>query len=320
MGAPASERTGLVPRRWTLHGLNNGLVFGATCQGVSILPHRLSNAIGDVGTWIAWRLMRRTRSALADNLRAIFPDEPLDALERRGRLTLRSYARDVIAFLRALEMPAARAHSMFHYDSQHARLFTELLAKGRGIIVVTGHYGNWEIGGVAMSRIFNLPLTVVAMAEASDEVNQIRRSIRDKLGVETVEVRRSLDTALQLRKRLADNRVVAMLMDRHLGRDRVQVNFLGRPTWFLRTPALMAYLSGAPLVPCFIERIDGSHFGVTNTDPIYVEARGDRDEAIQRATQLFADQLGDRIRRQPQYWYHFYRYWDAQRDAYDQLA
>ena len=285
-----------------------------------MLPHRLSYAIGDAGTWIAWYLMRRTRSALADNLRAIFPDEPLALLERRARLTLRSYARDVIDFLRALETPVARTRSMFHYEPEHARLFADLLGRGRGIILVTGHYGNWEIGGVAMSRIFELPLTVVAMAEASDEVNQIRRSIRDNLGVETMEVRRSLDTALQLRRRLADNRVVAMLMDRHLGRDRVQVNFLGRPTWFLRTPALMAYLSGAPLVPCFIERIDDTHFGISNTDPIYVEAGADRDEAIQRATQLFADQLEDRVRRRPQYWYHFYRYWDAQRDTYDQPA
>ena len=121
-----------------------------------------------------------------------------------------------------------------------------------------------------MRRVFNLPLTVVAMAEASDEVNRLRRDIRDSLGIDTVEVRQSLDTALQIRKRLADNRIVALLMDRHLGRDRVQVNFLGRPTWFLRTPALMAFLSGAPLVPCFIERIDGGRFSVSPGEPIFV--------------------------------------------------
>ncbi len=308
-----------MPRRWTLHGLNNGLVFGATCRGVRVLPRRVSYAIGDACTWVAGRIMRETRGALVDNLRAVFPDERLGDLERRARMTLRSYARDVIDFLRALQLPIERAEPMFHYGPEHARLFNDLLGKGRGIIAVTGHYGNWELGGVAMSRIFKLPLTVVAMAEANNGVNAIRRTIRDNLGVETLEVRRSLDTALQLRKRLADNRVVAMLMDRHLGRDRVQVNFLGRPTWFLRTPALMAYLSGAPLVPCFIERIEGTRFSITNTAPIYVDAREQRDAAIQRATQLFADQLELRIRRQPQYWYHFYRYWDAQHD-YDQLA
>ena len=106
-----------------------------------------------------------------------------------------------------------------------------------------------------MRRVLHLPLTIVAMAEASAEVNRIRREIRDGLGVDTIEVRQSLDTALQIRRRLADNRIVAMLMDRHLGRDRVEVTLLGRPAWFLRTPALMGYLTGAPLMPCFIERI-----------------------------------------------------------------
>jgi lauroyl/myristoyl acyltransferase len=318
--AAADERGAVMPRRWTLHGLNNGLIFGATCRGVSVLPRQVSYAIGDAGTWIAWRLMQQTRQALADNLRAVFPDEPLEGLERRARLTLRSYARDVIDFLRALDMTTDRARPMFHYEREHADLFADLLGRGRGIIVVTGHFGNWEIGGVAMSRIFKLPLTVMAMAEASDEVNEIRRRIRDSLGVETLEVRRSLDTALQIRKRLSENRVVAMLMDRHLGRDRVQVQFFGRPAWFLRTPALMAYLSGAPLVPCFIERMHDTIFSVTNTEPIYVDARASRDEAIQRATQRFADQLEHRIRQQPQYWYHFYRYWDAQRDAYHALT
>lgn len=320
MAPSASGRAEVTPRRWTLHGLNNGLIFSATCRGVRVLPRQVSYTIGDASTWIASRVMGHTMDALADNLRAVCPEEPLVRLEQRARLTLRSYARDVIDFLRALDMPADHAEAMFHYQPEHAQLFADLLAKGRGIIIVTGHYGNWEIGGVAMSRLFKLPLTVVAMAEASQEVNQIRRRIRDSLGVETLEVRQSLDTALQLRKRLADNRVVAMLMDRHLGRDRVQVRFLGRPTWFLRTPALMAYLSGAPLVPCFIERIDDSHFNVSNADPIYLNASDNREAAIQRAAQQFADQLEQRVRRQPQYWYHFYRYWDAQRDTDDQLA
>ena len=51
---------------------------------------------------------------------------------------------------------------------------------------------------------------------------------------------KSLDTALQIRRRLADDRIVAMLMDRRLGRDRVAVTLLGRRAWFLRTPVLMA--------------------------------------------------------------------------------
>jgi len=316
----SADRDVAVPKRWTLHRLNNGAIFGATCRGVSVLPRRVSYAIGDVGTWIAWRVMRRTRAALVDNLHAIFVDDTPQMLERRARLTLRSYARDVIDFLHALGLSSDDARALFDYSPQQAQIFEALLARGRGIILVTGHYGNWEIGGVAMRRVFNLPLTVVVMAEASADVNRRRRDIRDKLGIDTIEVRQSLDTALQIRKRLADNRIVALLMDRHLGRDRVKVNFLGRPTWFLRTPALMAYLTGAALVPCFIERNDRERFSVSTGDLIAVATDVPRDDAIQRAAQMFAEQLEVRIRRQPHYWYHFYRYWDAQHDSYDRLV
>src|SRR5262245_60799812 len=73
--ALAGERGHAVPKRWTLHGLNNGVIFGATCRGVSVLPRQMSYAIGDAATWIAWRTMAHTRAALVDNLSAVFPNE-----------------------------------------------------------------------------------------------------------------------------------------------------------------------------------------------------------------------------------------------------
>ena len=71
-------------------------------------------------------------------------------------------------------------------------------------------------------------------------------------------------------------------MDRHMGRDRVKVRFLGRDAWFLRTPALMAFLSGAPLVPCYIERTENGRFSVAPGAPIVVANDLPRDEAIQQ--------------------------------------
>ncbi len=85
------------------------------------------------------------------------------------------------------------------------------------------------------------------MQEKSETVNRMRHDFRERMGVDTLEVRQSMDTALQIRRRLADNRIVAMLMDRHVDRDRVAVTFFGRRAFFLRTPALLGYLTGAPL-------------------------------------------------------------------------
>ena len=69
--------------------------------------------------------------------------------------------------LRACRQP--RREALFDYRPEHAQLFVICWRRGRGIILVSGHYGNWELGGVVMRRVFKLPLTIVAMAEASDD-------------------------------------------------------------------------------------------------------------------------------------------------------
>jgi lauroyl/myristoyl acyltransferase len=279
-----------------------------------MLPRGLSYAIGDAATWLAWRLMSRTRAAVMDNVSALFPNETESELKQRALRTYRSYARDVVDFLCALRAPGHEAAMLVDVPPERALVFHDLLARGRGIILVGGHYGNWEFGGILMRRVLHLPLTVIAMAEAAGEANRIRREIRDGLGIDTLEVRQSFDTALQIRRCLGENRVVAFLMDRHVGRDRVAVSLLGRPAWFLRTPVLMAYLTGAPLLPCFIERAGPGLFTAWMGTPIEVSTERPRDAAIQRAAQQFADELGERVREHPDYWYHFYRYWDAQRE------
>jgi KDO2-lipid IV(A) lauroyltransferase len=103
-------------------------------------------------------------------------------------------------------------------------------------------------------------------------------------------------------------------MDRHIGRDRVAVQFFGRRAWFLKTPVLMGFMTGAPLVPCFLERLGPARFRVRPGVPIVVRRDRPREAAIADAAQAFADQLEAGVRARPDLWYHFYRYWDAQRD------
>jgi lauroyl/myristoyl acyltransferase len=158
------------------------------------------------------------------------------------------------------------------------------------------------------------------MAEADPIVNRIRREIREQIGANTIEVRQSFDTALQIRRRLGEHSVVAMLIDRHYGRDRVPVRLFGRRAWFLRTPFVMGHATGAPVLPCSVERVAPGRFAIHPGAPIYLATDVPRDEAIARAAQLVADTLEERIREHPEFWYQFYRYWDAQRDAYDGLA
>src|SRR5258706_16418227 len=138
---------------------------------------------------------------------------------------------------------------MFEIDPQRLAILKALHAEGRGIILVTGHHGNWEAGAVMMARFLRLPLTIVAMREADPDVNRIRQRIRDLIGVETIEVRQSLDTPLQIRGALSRNRFVALLVDRHLGRDRVAVAFFCAQGGVFPTAAFIGWLTRAPPVP-----------------------------------------------------------------------
>ncbi len=310
MARVASEA---LPKRWTLHGLNNGVIFGMTVRLVQVLPRSVSYGLGRFFTWLAWRTMSQTRSAIVANLTPVLPAETPDALNRRARRLLLSYARDTIDFLRALSASPEELRATFDLGTRNQAIFDAVLRDGRGGLLVTGHCGNWEIGGLLMSRVVDLPLTIVAMAEADPDVNRLRQDIRSRMGIETLEVRQSLDTALQIRRLLAANRFVAMLIDRHLGRDRIAVRLFGRPAWFLQSPAVLAYMTGAPLVPCFIERVGPGRFTTLACDPVYVDRQLPREQAVQEATQRVADAIEAQVRANPESWYHFYRYWENQK-------
>jgi KDO2-lipid IV(A) lauroyltransferase len=294
--------------RWHPRGLNNGAIVGATYYGVSYLPAWLTYRIGHVGTWLAYHLQRQGTRALVENFAVIFPDRTPRQLHALALRTYRSYARDVIDFIRSLRMTPAQMRAMVgRFDTA---AFEQALAEGQGAIILSGHFGNWEMGGVLLRRLTPYALSVVAKAEPSETVTRLRQDLRNKLGIETIQVRQHLETALRIRARLQKNEVVAMLLDRHLGKDHVEVSFFGRPTKFLRTPAVMASLSGAPLVPCFVYR-DDRGVAIECGPLIRVSSEGDRDANVRDAIQAVAALIEGHIRRNPQYWYQFYPFWPA---------
>jgi lauroyl/myristoyl acyltransferase len=296
--------------RWHAGALNNGLIFGATYHGVRHLPRACSYAIGHVGTWLAYRLMREGTRALVENLRVVRPNAADAELRRLALLTYRTYARDTIDFIRGLGMTRDELRPMM---AEFDTTTLDMLRKdARGVILAGGHFGNWELGGVVLRVLHGYEVTVIGKPESSLVVGRFRRHMRDSLGIETLEIGLMLETALQIRRRLADGRLVAMLLDRYIGRDRIDVTFFGRTTPFLRTPAMIGYLSGAPLLPAFMTRQPDGRFVGAFGDPIVVDSSRPTEESVRASTQAFAAQLEERIRENPHLWYQFYRYWDSE--------
>jgi len=293
--------------RWHRHGWNTAGVVSLARWGVNHFPRALSDFIGHVGSWLAFRTMKAETAALVANQRVVAPGLGERELRALALRTYRSYATEHADFFRSLSMPRKELASMLSPLSA----FNPVCANGRGAILVTGHIGNMELGGVLIRALLDLPLTAVVLPEPDPGVHALRLEIRAAFGIESLEVRGAIDTALRIRRQLAENRVVAVVADRALGRDRVEVEFFGRPTGFLRSPALMAYVTGAPLVPSFILRQEDGRYAGFASDPIEVTQTGDRDAALQTAMQSFARVLEGHVRAYPHLWYQFYPYWDS---------
>lgn len=298
--------------RWHPRALNNALIVGATYRGVSRLPLWLTLGIGHLGTWIAWRLMRSGTRALVENFAGMFPDMSERERRRLALETYRNYARDTIYFMRSLSMDDEALRAQVKQLDTAA--FDAAMARGGGVITVSPHFGNWEFGGVIVAKLTPHPLAIVVLREPHEGVHRFRTDLRRELGIETIEVREQLDTALRIRQFVRRNGAVAMLIDRHLDRDRVEVQFFGRRAYFLRTPALMAHFSGAPLLPVVVYREgdDDDRFVVECGPVIDVPRDGDVHANVARATQQVATIVEAYIRRRPQCWYQFYPYWAAQ--------
>ena len=264
------------PVRWVTHRLNGTFIVGGSYLGSRYAPLPISWPVAHAGAWIVSHAMSSVRDALVDNLRAVFPHESDSQLRRRAYRTCHTYTDDWMDFMRSLSWSREQVLERFSYE--RADRLKDALALGRGAILVTGHFGNWEAGAVLMKAL-QVPLTVVAMPEPDPNVNWIRHRVRAELQADTIEVRQSLDTPLQIRRRLNEGRTVAMLMDRHVDRDRVPVTMFGRRTHFLGSPALLAYLTGAPLVPIFLVREGRGRFRARPQEPILI----DRDRQPRRA-------------------------------------
>ena len=118
------------------------------------------------------------------------------------------------------------------------------------------------MGAVTLRRHDLVP-AVVGQAELDPNVQEMRQQLRERLGVESIDIGTSMATAFKVRCAVEGGRAVALLVDRAYPEDRVIVPFFGRPTPFLRSPALLARFCGCEILPgFFLRHPDGSYFNV----------------------------------------------------------
>ena len=304
----ATERREPVPprarRKWVSHGLSNRIVYGGLHYGARWLPLPVLNAISLVGNSIAVRALPETRRGIAENFERALGASPEEA-DRLARRVFFEYGQATIDVWRLRSEAFTPSITTFDRD---ARVLAACRRGGRGFLLVTGHVGNWEMGAVTLRRHDLVP-AVVGQPELDPTVQEMRRDLRERLGVESIDIGTSMATAFKVRAAVDRGRAVALLVDRAYPEDQVVVPFFGRPTPFLRSPALLARFCGCDvLAGFFLRNPDGTYRNVWG-EPIAPEPSLSPEQDALRILSRVALDLERVVREVPTQWFNFYSYW-----------
>jgi phosphopantetheine--protein transferase-like protein len=258
---------------------------------------------------LMFHLFPLRRKVVLSNLRLVFGDTLPEAEIRR--LAQAHYAhlwRLFGEFLRFPWLSAAQRTAMVRVENIEA--MHTAAAQGKGILLLTGHLGNWEVATVA--GIGNFP-------QYRDRFHFVRRVLKPRwvdnlvtrrfrrAGFGILPKRGALDAILD---RLAEGDVIVFAFDQHAGgSDGIRVEFFGHSAGTFRSLALIALATGAPVVPAasWRER-DGTHV-LRFEDALPAIHRDEVDEEIRRNTRLYNATLERLILRHPEQWYWVHRRW-----------
>jgi KDO2-lipid IV(A) lauroyltransferase len=180
-------------------------------------------------------------------------------------------------------------------------------SRGRGVVLITGHLGSWELAAAALVRR-GVPLAVIARQAADQQVNEFLVGLRSRFGVRTI-LRGSAGAARQILRALRDGGALAALIDQDMEAEGIFVDFFGRPAFTPTGPVSLALRAGSPMVFVATWRLpDGTH-RLRIDPPIEPDPAGDREAAVRRHTAAFTGWLEGRIREHPEQWVWIHRRW-----------
>lgn len=273
---------------------------------VSALPGRAADALGrGAGRLVGGPLSLR-RKVVDDNLRRAFPDADDEWIERTARAAYAHLGRESAAILRLSRMTPEEVVRRTEVDPDDWAVLQGAMAEGRGALLVTGHFGNWEVAAAAVAAR-GLPIAAIVRRQGNPLVDARLDALRRRLGVETVEMR---DAPRRIPRILRKNGIVGIVGDQDARRAGVFVPFFGRLASTYRGPALFALRFDAAVIAAAARRLPGAEprWRVSGTRVPVV--RSDDNEADVRAlTAALAARLEEEVRRAPEQYFWFHRRW-----------
>ena len=187
-------------------------------------------------------------------------------------------------------------------DLEHLR---EALKVGKGAVLITGHFGNWELLGAFICQSGH-PLDVVVKEQRNPFVDHWIDENRQRQGVGIIKTGVAVRAVV---RSISEGRLVAFVSDQYVGEDGIIVNFMGLPTTVSKGPAAFAVRLGVPMVVGFLVRTAPWKFKLVAFPALWPEPSADREKEVLRLSQAYTSYLETLVRRHPDHYLWMHRKW-----------
>ncbi|CAN5771018.1 lauroyl/myristoyl acyltransferase [soil metagenome] len=275
--------------------------FQAGIAGGRLLSERQAVSVGEALGRIGYR-MGIKRQVVESNLRLAFPDAGDDWIRKTASDAYAHLGRETMMTLRLSWITPRELLARTHMVNEAAA--SESVREGRGVIVVAGHLGNWEVGA-AMIAARGYSIMGIAKRAANPLFYERILAARERFGVGIIDFD---DAAKPTLRALREGHIVAFAADQHAGRSGIWVPFFGRLASTYRGPALMALRTGAPMYVSVPLRMDSGDYELS-LERIDTTPTGDLHADVERVTREYAKRLESAVRAHPaQYLWHHRRW------------
>lgn len=192
-------------------------------------------------------------------------------------------------------------------DGESRRVLEEVLARGRGVVFVTGHLGNWELMARGLAA-FGYPINTIGQRSYDPRFTRLIARFRQQGRVHTL-WRGEPELMDKMAAVLRRGEIMGLLIDQDTDVPGVFVDFFGRPAWTPIAPVLLARKAGAPLVVGANHRLAGDAGFRVRIEEIALADLPDRQRALAADTQAISHWIEARIREHPEQWVWLHRRW-----------
>jgi KDO2-lipid IV(A) lauroyltransferase len=277
------------------------------------LPGSWAEAFGVGAGRLVYRLDARHRRVAQENLARAFAGALSGAeLSALAQAVFEHLGRTAVDVARSAEGPEAPGG----WQVDGIERLRAARARGKGVLVLTAHFGPWELLPVMAARLYE-PIHVVARPMDNPWVDDFVTALRERGGNHVIKKRDALASILKV---LRQGDTVGMLIDQHIDEEQgVVVPFFGRPASTVAAPALLAIRSGAAVLPAVILREGRARYRVRIAEEVALVRTADLKTDLAVNTARFTAALERLIRERPEQWFWVHRRWKTPMDVDERL-